>query len=614
MKYLFSAVAFVSLASPAFAGDEPATIPNIVITATRAPTDASKIASAVTVITREEIEQKNRPSVVELLRDVPGVVVAANGGHGQTSSLFMRGTNSDHVLVLVDGVPVNDPSGPKDAFDFSNISTDNVERIEILRGPQSTLYGTQAIGGVINIISKTGRGAPKQTAFVEYGRYNTTKAGVGSSGEIGRTSYSLTASQLNTGGISALDTRYGGYERDGSNVSTLAANISQSVSERFKAKFNARYSRVDSELDGYDSFFNFVDTPLPRNDMRQFNGRVAGELRSSDGRWVQELGVGALNINRSASEVTYDHYIGNHDVIDWVHHYSLSKDHVLTGGLESWYESFRDLGRLAQRSTSNKAAFVNDQWSWESFFASAGARVDDHQTFGKAFTWKIAPGYRIAATGTVLKFTYGTGFKAPSLYQLFDPTSGNTALRPEKSKGYDGGFEQALWGDRVTFGASWFHNAIRNGFDFMPTYPYQSINKGKLRTQGVESFVHLRLSPEWSLNATHTYTLADDALADRALLRRPKHQATAGGEWQFSGEGSAGFSMRYFANRQDYDLTSNVATLKGFTTFDLFADYRLSPQATVYSRLDNLFDRRYEEVYGYGMPGRALTVGVKAEF
>ena len=207
------------------------TIPPIVVTATRSPVNLSQIASSVTVIDEREIRRKNKQTVVELLRDVPGLNLAQSGGVGQNTRIFMRGTNSNHTLVMMDGVALNDPSDTANAYDFSNLTTDNIERIEILRGAQSTLYGSQAIGGVINIITKKGSGAPRHSAFAEYGRYNSAKLGLGSSGEVGDTSYSVSASGSRTDGISAFAKQFGGTEKDENRTATLSANLAQRMSE-----------------------------------------------------------------------------------------------------------------------------------------------------------------------------------------------------------------------------------------------------------------------------------------------------------------------------------------------------------------------------------------------
>lgn len=625
-RFFLLTTSIIALTSAAYA-DNAVTIPQIVISATRSPTDIAEIASSITVITEEDIKRKNKPTVTELLREVPGVTVANNGGVGQTTRLFMRGTNSNHVLVLMDGIALNDPSDPGDAFDFSNLSTDNIERIEVLRGAQSTLYGSQAIGGVVNIISKKGKGAPKQNAFAEYGRYNSSKVGMGSSGEIGHTSYSLQASNLHTDGISALSKTRGGTEKDGNNSYTAAANIASKLTDDLTAKMNLRYNRSVTEFDSAGSLLpRPFDDPLPDNDSRQINSRMSGEWSLMGGKWVQELGVGYLHLNRNQITEYYDslfniffgrqQYWGWRSNMDWVHRVTLIPGHALTFGAETSRDHFKSLS-VSERDVGNVGLFFDDQYViTPNLFINAGIRTDIHQTFGRQSTWKLAPGYTVKETGTRLKATYGKGFKAPSLFQLFDDASGNADLKPEQSDSWDAGFEQALFGDKVTFGATVFRNDIDNLISFDSSPPYAAINIGKARTQGVESSVTVRPLPLWSVKASHTFTQADDRRADKQLSRRPKHQANLSTTYQYSIDGDVGVNVRYVGKSSDIDYQSPYGRTynRPFATVDLSTNYKLNPAITLYGRLDNLFDKRYEEVYGFGQPGMALYGGVKTEF
>lgn len=614
------------LAVSAHADDATPVVPKIIVTANRSPVPLSQVASSVTVIERETIERQNKPSITELLREVPGVTVASNGTNGQTTRLFMRGTNSNHVLVMIDGMAVNDPSDPGNAFDFANLTTDNVERIEILRGPQSTLYGSQALGGVINIITRKGAGKPRANAFAEYGSYNTGRVGAGSSGEIGNTSYSFSLGQYHTSGISALAKNQGGRERDASDITNMSVNLSSKLSDYFTAKGAMRYNRTNTEFDTPGSSIRPADDPDPINDSRQFNGRAAGELTLFDGKWKQELGVSVLDLNRSQITEYYDasfntffgrqNYQGRRDTIDWIHRLKPADGHLVTTGFEAWNESFKS-DTIATVDVNNKAAFADYQFNLgDDFFMNTGARIDDHQTFGRQFTWKVAPGYRIAATNTRLKTSYGTGFKAPSLSQLYDTSYGNANLRPERSRGWDMGFEQALSGDLLTFGSTYFRNDIEQLISNDTSPPYRTINIGKARTQGVENVVTLRPSVDWKVSASHVYTLSQDRSKDQELLRRPKHVANLNTEYQYNQEGNVGVNARYSSNRRDVDINSPYGRLdvKSFAVLDMYTNYQLNLNLTLYGRLENILDKDYQEVFGYGMLGRTAYIGAKAQF
>jgi vitamin B12 transporter len=615
------------IATSAYATEKE--IPHIVITATRTPTPITQIASSVTVIDAAEIERKHKPTVIQLLQEIPGVTLANSGGVGQNTRVFLRGTNSNHVLVMMDGVVVNDPSDPATAFDFSNLTTDNIERIEILRGPQSTLYGSQALGGVINIISKKGSGAPKYTGFAEYGRYNSSKVGIGTNGEIGKTSYSFSAGKSHTDGISALDKKFGGKEKDGNDTYSFAGNIESKLTDIFKAKLNGRYNRSITDFDSVGSIGGGGARPnddtYPNGDNRQINLRGAGELTLLDGKWVQELGISTLNFNRALITEYFDssftaffgrqQYTGRRDTLDWVHHLKLINNHATTVGFEIYSDHFK-APASSEVNVDNRAAFIDDQYSvTPNLYVNYGARFDDHQSFGRQFTWKVAPGYNITSTNTRLKASYGTGFKAPSLSQLFDPTSGNSDLAPERSKGWDAGFEQSLFADKVTFGSTVFRNYITNLVGFGPSPLFLTLNVGKARTEGFENSFSYRPTDEWNIRAGHTYTLTANRRNSTELLRRPKHQFNLGSDYQYSDAGDVGMNIRYAGSRRDYDWnTSALSTLPSFTVLDLTTNYKINANTSVYARLDNVLDKRYEEVSGFGQVGRSLYVGVKATY
>lgn len=621
---LFALSSVSLVAFSAAAEDVPAMQP-VVVVATRADTPLNEIASSVTVISREQIERENKPEVADLLRQVPGLTVANNGGVGQTTRVFMRGTNSNHVLVMMDGVRLNDPSDPGDAFDFANLNTDNIERIEVLRGPQSTLYGSEAIGGVINIISKKGAGAPKATAFAEYGRYNTSRAGVGSSGQIGDTRYSFEATNRHSNGISAFDKKFGGTEKDGNEVYTFSGNVASKLSDNFTAKMNARYSRVETEFDSLGTFTRPLDDAVPDNDSRQFSGRVSGELSLFDGRWVQELGASTLNLNRGQITVYYDSLgnelfgrqeeIGARQTVDWVNHVKLTKNNLFTFGGEIYSDRFKTQS-LGEVNNDDRAVFADDQITYGDFFTNVAVREDFNQAYGDQFTWKVAPGYRIEATGTTLKATYGTAFKAPSLSQLYDPSYGNPLLHPEKSTGWDAGFEQSLLKDTVVFGATAFRNDITQLIFNANTPPFAPINIGKARTEGVESTATFKPFKALSLTLNHTYTLAENRSQDKELLRRPRHMVDAGANYQLNNAWDFGARARYSSSRRDIDINFPYGTLyvKSYTVVDLNADYRFNSHVTFYGRVDNLLDKRYEEVYAYGQPGLSVFGGVKLAY
>ncbi|NBO18249.1 MAG: TonB-dependent receptor [Proteobacteria bacterium] len=611
-SFRFALLAGASLLCfPAFAAEDNTELPQVIVSANRTEMPVNQIASSVTVISRAEIERKNAQTVLDMLREVPGLSIAQNGGVGQTASLFMRGTNSNHVMVMVDGMWVNDPSTPTGAVDFSNLPNENIERIEIMRGPQSALYGSSAVGGVINIITRRGQGKPQYNAFAEYGRYNTRRGGLSTNGEVGRTAYAMSVSQLRTTGISAIAPRFGGVETDSNDTRGFSGNFSTRVTDHFTAKINSRYSRVNTEFDNFSS-----DSRVPSNITSQHNLRAAGELKLYDGKWTQELGISQFNSNRVivGGFSGFQDIDANREMIDWVHHLRMVPNHVMTFGVEHWGEEFKSRV-LTKREVHNTAAYADDQIELsDAAFVGVSGRVDLNQAYGHAYTYKIAPGYRILSTDTLLRASYGTAFKAPSLVQLFDPTSGNRNLNPEHSRGFDFGFEQAVQGDKASFGSTFFRNDIRQLFGFISTAPFTTINEQSARTQGVESFITLHPVDSFNFKITHTYTQSDNTSTDRELVRRPRHQVDASATYYVRPEWDVGANLYFSGARRDFNFSGATVNVDKFYRLDLVSNYRLTPTYSVYGRLDNALDARYEETFGFARPRRALMVGAKAKF
>ncbi|MBY0407675.1 MAG: TonB-dependent receptor, partial [Rickettsiales bacterium] len=414
-------------------------------------------------------------------------------------------------------------------------------------------------------------------------------------------------------------------EKDGNDTTTLSANVQSKLTERFTAKLNTRYNRTNTEFDSPGSFIRPIDDPAADNDSRQFNGGVAGELSSYNGDWVQEASVSTLNLNRQQVTVFYDalgnelfgrqQQHGTRQTVDWVHRLKVLGGNTLTVGGEAYSDHFKT-NSLREVNNDNKAIFADQQIEAEEFFINLGVRQDYNQAFGKQFTWKVAPGLHVPLTGTTLKATYGKGFKAPSLSQLFDPSYGNSMLQPETSDGWDAGFEQKLFKEALVFGATAFRNNISQLIGNNPAPPYASINVGKARTEGVESSFTYTPAEAWSLNANHTYTLSQNKTKDTELLRRPRHEVNAGATYQYSDEGDVSVNARYLSARRDVDINFPYGGVyvKSFTTVNLRTNYAVTPNVSLYGRLDNLLDKRYEEVFAYGQPGRSFFAGVKASY
>jgi len=611
--FCLSTVSLFSLNSYADDFSVPAeNAPGVVISATRTPTPANQVGSSVTVITSEQIEQRQPQSVVDILRDVPGVTVAQNGGIGQTAEIYMRGAPVGHTLVLIDGLQVNDPSNIDTAYDFAYLTPENIERIEVLRGPQSTLYGSQAIGGVINIITKHGQSATPQGYLDTFlGSYNTRKTGAGTSGSLERFSYNIDASHLETDGISSVAKRFGGVESDPYRNNTLSGDMRAQLTDNASVGISSHALSATSQFDNFDTSGGGNAKDYTRT--HQYTTHAFGDLSLLDGVWKQEFALSNMQLKREyATGFGYSALSGDRNQFDWTHHVQLPDGHLATLGLT---ESLDSAGSL--RSRKNQAAFLQDQFSIaKNLFITVGGRVDYYSDFNSARTWRLAPAYVIDATGTTLKASYGTGFRVPSLFQLFDPFSGTPTLRPERSRGVDAGFEQRIMGDKVTFGSTYFYNNISNLIDFDDS-TFKYFNVSNARTQGVENTLTWRPDLYWTARLNYTYMRTEDESTHTSLLRRPKNTFGANADYRFDGgKGDAGVYFNYVGSRLDsgFGFPAPHVENDGYQTLGLSASYQVTDYAKFYSRLDNILNKRYMAVYGYGNPGFTAFGGVRLTY
>ena len=579
----------------------------LVITPTRTATPAKAIGSAINVINAREIERKQSKTIAEALQGVPGISISPNGGRGQTTSVFIRGAKSEHTLVLIDGVELNDPSSTSNSYDFSRLSTDNVERIEVLRGSQSTLYGTDAIGGVINIITKQGSGPAQFTGTAEYGNHNSAFVSGGVSGSTEKLRYSATISNDQTNGFSAFNKTRGGVETDGNRSTTFSGRLDGSFTDIVGAYTTLRYNNSRAEFDGFGTDEGNI------NDAEEISTRAAATANLWEGKWSQELGVSYSNIDRDiASSFGPSSYEGERSKLDWVHTIKPISRHIVTGGVETEQDRFiSDFD--GTQSNRNHAAFLQDQWNvLDNLYITFGGRFDNNEAFGNKSTYRIAPAYSVDSTGTLLKASYGTGFKAPSLYQLYS-FFGNRDLNPETSKGFDAGFEQPLLDNRLRFGSSYFQLDIEDLIDYsFSTNAY--VNVGSAKTRGLESFIRYAPMASLSFALTHTYTLAEDKTDDSELLRRPRHSFALDSNWNVTDAFRLGASLNYVGVRTDIDETFSETRMGGYPLLNLNADWNAMKNLSLYGRINNLLDRQYENVYGYGTEGLSGYAGVKVKY
>ena len=515
-RFLFFMLSGLALL-PVMADAEVTELDPMVVTATRVATPMSEVGSSVTLISREQIESRQAEYVHEVLRGVPGLDVVRQGGPGQQTSVFLRGANSTHTLVLIDGIEINDPANPGRSFDFANLPVDNVERIEIVRGPGSTLYGSDAMGGVIHIITRKGSGKPVFTLAAEAGSFRTHTGKLALRGGTGRFNYSLAGSYLSSQGISAADQKFGNDEKDGYDRKAFSARLGLNATDALVFDVFYHYLDAESELDTFGGPYG--DDPNNTFNSRSNYFRTQANLSLFGGYWEQTLGFSLADYERSNSDdpdsdhpfdATRTHYDSRLYKGDWQHNLAISPASMLTLGVEYQEEkasssderSFLDYysgqpatssNSFPEKSANTTGYYLQNQLQLgENLVATAGLRLDDHSRFGSHETWRLTASYLVPATGTRFKATYGTAFKAPTLAQLYENSAwvvGNPDLDPEKSRGWDAGFEQSLWQERITIGATWFENRFTKLINTLwnpETFKYEYENVDKARTKGLE--------------------------------------------------------------------------------------------------------------------------------
>lgn len=625
--FLLSLFAVALACAAGIAAADPSSLDTIVVTATRIPTPESQVASSITVVTAEDIAAMQTQTLPDVLRVVPGLNVVQVGGVGGQTSIFMRGTNSNHVKVLVDGIDVGDPSNSNGAFYFGQFLTQDIQKVEVVRGPQSGLYGSDAIGGVINVITKAGSGPAQFTVGVEGGSFDTFNQNASVSGSADQLHYVASIQHIHSGEtpVTPLDALLPGERRIDDYYDNLTAStkLGYDISNILDLGLVARYTNTLIRITG-DNEFNFPDT-FPDSQQStgtttQYYARLTAHNVAFDGALDHTLGFAYSNIKTAdfSPDNGSSELAGNRLKIDWQGNIRLTSDEHLIVGAEHEREA---ISEPISAATSINSGYGELQSAFgESFFETINVRYDANERFGSKVTYRFAPVYLITHTGTKLKASVGTGFKAPTLSELFQSFPpfffANPNLRPESSLGYDFGFEQGLRGETVHLGATYFRNNIKNLIDSNVDFTSYA-NVGRARTDGVEAFIAYQPSSVYGARLDYTYTEAVDEIANTELVRRPKHKASLRNTWQAMPRLSFDATLLYVGSWLDgnRDFTNfEPLSAPSFTTVNLAANFNVNDQISIYGRINNLLDRKYEDPIGFLQPHIGAFAGVKVKF
>lgn len=635
--------------------DEPEQIietREVVISATKTPVPVSQVTSAVEIITGEQMQQRKVKTVAEALRWAQGLAVFQSGGPGTLVDVRMRGGTPEQTLVLIDGAIMN--SATTSAYDFANLTTDNIERIEILRGSQSMLWGSDAMGGVINITTKRGRDKPNIAGFAEYGSFNTIREGANVAGKKGPVDFAGSISRWDTTNFSTINYRRGATERDGYHNWQGSVRLGVELPKDGRLDFSFRWLDGSVNFDGFSGTGNPADVLGAGSKSHQYiyagsytqpitswwlqkltMSRATDNLASHSGTFERDLVTGvsgpvaAFNMFNSEVDTTSNR-------IEWQHNVQVGKPLLLTAG----YQFREQIGEIVERINptfgsvpskivSSNAGFAEAKLNlWDRLFGTAGIRQDEFNAVGSATTYRVTGGYLHHETGTKLRGSYGTGFRAPSINQLYFPNFGNPNLQPEKSQGLDVGVDQTLFNDRVILSAGYFwtryRNLILSVFDpatCTGPFFFCAQNVGLARAQGFEGSAKFKLVQDqpWirslDLQFQYTYTSTNNLTEGQEGTRLPKwplNQWSTILSYQPIEALRTNLEGRFVGQR--YNNTGNTGSIGSFYVFNFSATYEVNKQIQVYTRVDNIFNEKYEEVLYFGTAIRSVFGGVRMNF
>lgn len=614
-----------------------AKVEDLVVTATRSPQAIDRIGASITVLDAGDIAEDQSISLVDLIAKTPAVSVARNGGPGGVTSVYVRGAESYHSVVVIDGVRLTDPATTRGGASFENLLVGDAARVEILRGAQSTLWGSQAIGGVVNIVTAEPVAPFEADGSLEIGSDNTAYARLGVGGAGDRIRWRTAASGYTTGGFSAARS---GTEKDGYDNLGFSGRLNATLTDSLSLDLRAAWSDASIDFDGFDMAppFAFTDTAEygRTKALVSYAGLNADLL---DGRLKNRLGYSYTDTTvrnydpspaafapltfASDGEVRRVEYQGSLAVTDgWTAGFGGESEHARIR-----YESQFSAAPLFAR-TGSDAVYAQVQGDvLPRLTVTAGARYEDNQTYGGDTVGQIAAAWR-PGKATIVRASWSQGFRAPGLYELYSEF-GNTDLKPEAVDSYDLGVTRTFAGGRLTASATAFRRDVDNQITFFDcfsgTSPLCTLggvsrfgfyeNTLRTRAKGVELEGELKASDSLTLTGNYTWTDAVNASGPsegNRLPRRPEHLANATASWLWSSGLTTSVAARYVGKSFTSDF--NTASTEAYTLVDLRASYPVRGDLELYGRIENLFDADYETVPDYGVAGRSAVMGLRARF
>ena len=641
----------------------------IIITATKTGINKKETGSSITVITAEEIDQTKKMKVVDMLKNIPGVSVSQSSPLGGLADLYMRGTQSNHTTVLIDGVKVNDPSSPGHGFDFAHLTTDNIDRIEIVRGSQSVLYGSDAIGGVINIITKRGEGKPRVTIQAEGGSFKTFKESAGVSGGTDWAYYSFNVSRTDSQGFSRTSTwrgirrsflknRHDGYDTTAVSTQLGLKTIHDSwlsMSLRFTdSKINIANGAFEEDKNRtFESqnlalnikyeipIFNWWQSTILFSYMNQFqrdkNQPDAYEFATSYVTNGDYASINYTNMTFKGKLMSgeFKNTFKIKDIDEIIVGVSYDREYASTNPYYFGWMPAQPLAPLPYSNPwfmlpTNPIDETQDTWAayaqnhlklLKRIFIIAGVRYTKPDNFRHSIDYGVSGSFIVPVTETRFKSSVGTGYKVPSLYQQYNVFERFTQLtpgylKPERTISYDAGIEQPLWEEKIILEVNYFSIDYQNliAYDTIIDYNGRFWNSDAL-VRGVECIAAFKPVDDLTIKGYYTYTRSHDRFFHSGdMVRRPRHQAGVTVNYSFLNKGNVNVGFNYVGRRRDYYLFPYTSYMNPYYKLDLSASWWIIEQLQAFFRIENVLNKKYDEVRGYRAAPCSVYGGLKAVF
>lgn len=569
----------------------------------------TEIGSSVSIITSDDIEELGFDFALDAIASAPGVTINSNGAFGGLASVRIRGASSEQTLVLIDGVQVNDPTQPGGGFNFARLDTENIERIEVLKGPQSTLWGTDAIGGVVSIITKTPEDGLSGSAFGEFGSFNTLRGGASIEHGNDTGDFRLAIVGTSSDGISKADENNGNPEDDGYDALTLSAKGGLNLGGDARLTGDILWTEAESEFDA-------------------FSGQAQGSV--ADGDQVSETDELSANVSLTGSL-----FGGRLENLVLLGYSEIARENFTNGASSFNAEGDRMLYRYQgtfKINEQNTLAFGaeredvtsrGDETTLDGLFAlyefkpsrevtlTGGVRVDDHERFGTETTGRVAAAYNPTETLT-LRASWGQGFKAPTIFQTTffccGATEPNADLQPESSEAFDIGLDWRSSDGRAEAGITYFDQETENQIDFSFASGGYS-NTAFVESKGIELYGAYQLTEWLTVSADYAYIDAQDGDGAQ-LVRLPEHSGDVTVSFDPDGPFSGAVLVRY----NDVERNSATTKVDDWTRVDLTGSYDLNQTTEVFGRIENLFDEEYQQILGYGTPDLSGSIGIRLRY